>query len=76
MLSLDIVSFFLLVEASDRKAAGEKFEDAWIAMAAAQGSVDAMKDMTDPWKQLMTPVQAEPENDFAKLKGDLQKFSN
>lgn len=66
-MQMDIASFYLLLDSSDRNTAKDKQEMAWTMMTAAQGTVEGMKKLTEPWKRASG---VGPTNDALKLMRD------
>ena len=48
---LDILSFSALADVVTRVTARHKYERAWTAMIAAQGTKDGMEKLTKPWQR-------------------------
>jgi hypothetical protein len=46
---MDALSFVALAEVVSRVTARHKYEAAWTAMAAAQGTKEGMENLTKPW---------------------------
>lgn len=48
---MDALSFVALAEVVSRVTSRHKYESAWTAMLAAQGTKEGMENLTKPWSQ-------------------------
>lgn len=51
---MDVLSFVALAEVVARTSRRRKYESAWTAMVAAQGTKESMEKLTKPWNQAPT----------------------
>jgi hypothetical protein len=49
ILDMDVLSFVALAEVVSRVSSRHKYESAWAAMIAAQGTKESMEKLTKPW---------------------------
>jgi hypothetical protein len=57
VLDMDALSFFALGEVVTRVERRHKYEDAWTAMMAAQGTKEGMSKLTKQWEPKPDPVE-------------------
>lgn len=68
VFGLDIVSFSLLAQGSNRVANAKKIEEAWTQMIAAQGNSKTMKEHTKPWQDSLRQA-SDDAHEFLKKYG-------